>query len=96
MQLSRRARLPGVTPRGFFATGTAIARHETPLALYKGLGAVVTGVVPKMAIRFTAFEAYKQALATKDGTVSKRGTFLGNHDGSLLFSIPDQQLRYLS
>jgi solute carrier family 25 citrate transporter 1 len=55
-----------------------IARRETPLALYKGLGAVLSGIVPKMAIRFASFEAYKDALA--DGTTGKTSTgmvFLG-------------------
>ena len=52
-------------------------KRETPLGLYKGLGAVVTGIVPKMAIRFTSYEWYKQLLASKDGTVSGEATFLG-------------------
>lgn len=43
-------------PLGFFATGKQIVARETPLGLYKGLGAVVTGIVPKMAIRFASFE----------------------------------------
>ena len=78
MQLSRRARMPGAPKRGFIRTGTDIVRKETPLALYKGLGAVLTGIVPKMAIRFTSFEAYKRALADKStGVVSAKATFLG-------------------
>ena len=40
-----------------------IVRRETPLALYKGLGAVLSGIVPKMAIRFASFETYKGWLA---------------------------------
>ena len=53
-------------------------KRETPLALYKGLGAVVTGIVPKMAIRFSSFEAYKKLLANKEtGAVSGQATFLG-------------------
>jgi len=53
-------------------------RKETPLGLYKGLGAVVTGIVPKMAIRFTSFEAYKQLLADPNtGVVSGKATFAG-------------------
>lgn len=44
-------------PLGFFATGRQIAARETPLGLYKGLGAVVSGIVPKMAIRFASFES---------------------------------------
>lgn len=75
MQLSRRANRPGTKRRGFLATGREIVRKETPLALYKGLGAVLTGIVPKMAIRFTSYEWYKQALADKDGTVSGQATF---------------------
>ena len=77
MQLSRRARQPGAPKRGFLRTGSEIVRRETPLGLYKGLGAVLTGIIPKMAIRFTSFEAYKQALANRDtGVISGRGTFL--------------------
>ncbi|SJK98230.1 probable succinate-fumarate transporter (mitochondrial) [Armillaria ostoyae] len=66
MQLSKSGRAPGTKPRGFFATGAHIIRRETPLALYKGLGAVLSGIVPKMAIRFASFEAYKGWLADKE------------------------------
>lgn len=77
MQLSRRARQPGAPRRGFVRTGADIVRKETPLGLYKGLGAVLTGIVPKMAIRFTSFESYKQMLADKQtGVVSGKSTFL--------------------
>ncbi|KLU90298.1 succinate/fumarate mitochondrial transporter [Magnaporthiopsis poae ATCC 64411] len=77
MQLSRRARQPGAPKRGFIKTGSEIVRKETPLGLYKGLGAVLTGIVPKMAIRFTSFETYKQLLADKQtGAVTGQGTFL--------------------
>jgi len=59
-------------------TGVEIVKRETPLGLYKGLGAVVTGIVPKMAIRFTSFEAYKKMLADGEtGAVSAKATFLG-------------------
>lgn len=77
MQLSRRARQPGAPKRGFIRTGAEIVKRETPLGLYKGLGAVLTGIVPKMAIRFTSFEAYKQALADAETrNISGRGTFM--------------------
>jgi len=77
MQLSRRGRQPGMPKRGFVATGLEIVRKETPLGLYKGLGAVLTGIVPKMAIRFTSFEWYKQLLANKQtGVVSGQSLFL--------------------
>ncbi|PHH64745.1 hypothetical protein CDD81_4007 [Ophiocordyceps australis] len=76
MQLSRRARQPGAPKRGFIRTGVEIVKKETPLGLYKGLGAVLTGIIPKMAIRFSSFEWYKQLLADPTGHVSGRATFL--------------------
>jgi len=66
MQLSKSGIRPGTKTRGFIATGAQIIRRETPLALYKGLGAVLSGIVPKMAIRFAAFEKYKGWLANKN------------------------------
>ncbi|KAI4520246.1 mitochondrial carrier [Schizophyllum commune Tattone D] len=77
MQLSRSGRAPGTKPRGFFATGAYIVKRETPLALYKGLGAVLSGIVPKMAIRFASFETYKGWLADKEtGKTATRNIFL--------------------
>ncbi|KAF7717605.1 Mitochondrial carrier protein [Penicillium ucsense] len=77
MQLSRRATAPGAKPRGFVATGAEIVRRETALGLYKGLGAVLGGIIPKMAIRFTSYESYKGALADKEtGNVTSKATFL--------------------
>ncbi|GAB1319977.1 Mitochondrial succinate-fumarate transporter [Madurella fahalii] len=77
MQLSRRGRQPGMPKRGFLRTGIEIVRKETPLGLYKGLGAVLTGIIPKMAIRFTSFEWYKQLLASREtGVLSGQSLFL--------------------
>lgn len=78
MQLSRKGRVAGERPRGFFATGMHIIRRETPLGLYKGLGAVVAGIVPKMAIRFMSFEQYKLMFANKQtGATGPQGVFFG-------------------
>ena len=64
--------------RGFIATGAMIVRRETPLALYKGLGAVLSGIVPKMSVRFASFETYKGWLADKEtGKTSLGSIFLG-------------------
>ena len=41
------------------------------------MGAVLTGIVPKMAIRFTSYEWYKQLLANKEGDVTGQATFFG-------------------
>ncbi|KAL2259422.1 hypothetical protein VTK26DRAFT_6906 [Humicola hyalothermophila] len=76
MQLSRRGRQPGMPKRGFIGTGVEIVKKETPLGLYKGLGAVLTGIIPKMAIRFTSFEWYKQLLRNKEtGVLSGQSLF---------------------
>jgi len=80
MQLSRRGRAPGTKKRGFYQTGKDIVKKETAMGLYKGLGAVMSGIVPKMAIRFTSYEWYKQFLANSDGVVTSKGTFLGRCD----------------
>ncbi|KAK9472264.1 mitochondrial carrier domain-containing protein [Dipodascopsis tothii] len=64
MQLSTRT--PGMAKQGFFSTAGSIIKRETPLGLYKGLGAVITGIVPKMAIRFSSFELYKEFLANSE------------------------------
>ncbi|KAI0077184.1 mitochondrial carrier [Panus rudis PR-1116 ss-1] len=73
MQLSKSGTAPGTKPRGFIATGAMIVRRETPLALYKGLGAVLSGIVPKMAVRFASFEAYKGWLADPQTGVTSVG-----------------------
>ncbi|CAG8577747.1 690_t:CDS:2 [Paraglomus brasilianum] len=71
MQLSKKSPRPG-----FIMTAVSIVRRESFFALYKGLGAVVTGIVPKMAIRFSSFEAYKGLLTNKQtGVVSTTATF---------------------
>jgi solute carrier family 25 citrate transporter 1 len=63
-------------------------KRETPLGLYKGLGAVITGIVPKMAIRFTSFEAYKKWMADKEtGVVSPQATFLGTFSHAPILAL---------
>lgn len=44
---------------GPFSTAQRIVRNEGFGALYKGLSAVMAGIVPKMAVRFSSFEYYK-------------------------------------
>jgi hypothetical protein len=69
---------PGVVTAslGPFGTAKRIVQREGFIALYKGLTAVYTGIVPKMAIRFVSFEYYRDVLATHTplGT-SSYGTF---------------------
>ena len=72
--------------RGFFATGAYIMQRETALALYKGLGAVLSGIVPKMATRFASFEAYKGWLMDKETRQTSVGNiFIGIFTSVLLY-----------
>lgn len=47
---------------GPIGTARRIIEREGFLALYKGLTAVYTGIIPKMAIRFLSFEQYREGL----------------------------------
>ncbi|KAI8579434.1 hypothetical protein K450DRAFT_242152 [Umbelopsis ramanniana AG] len=78
MQLSKSgSRTKGGKRLGFFGVGARIVKNESVWALYKGLGAVVSGIVPKMAIRFSSFEFYKSVLADKETQkVTTKATFL--------------------
>ena len=49
---------------GPLATAHSIVQKDGFLALYRGLTAVYTGIVPKMAIRFLTFEQYKDWLSS--------------------------------
>lgn len=68
-------RQAGGSTHGLFMTGYRIISKESFPALYKGLTAVYMGIVPKMAVRFSSFESYKQMLAGPDGKVSQVATF---------------------
>jgi solute carrier family 25 (mitochondrial citrate transporter), member 1 len=87
--------MPQTKPRGFIATGVSIVQRETPLALYKGLGAVLAGIVPKMAIRFASFETYKGWLANKEtGQTSVAGIFFGRALPFNIYATDDKFVAY--
>ncbi|KAH8701607.1 putative tricarboxylate transport protein [Talaromyces proteolyticus] len=76
MQLSRRAGL-GKSYLGITSTAIDIIRKESPLGLYRGLGTVLGGIIPKMAIRFTSYEYYKRLLSDQTTMeISRKGIFL--------------------
>lgn len=62
---------------GPIGTAHRIIQREGVLALYKGLTAVYTGIIPKMAIRFVSFEQYRDLLAKleRNGEKTSRVTF---------------------
>lgn len=55
-------RMKGGSKKGPIATAKRMVSNEGFFSLYKGLSAVMAGIVPKMAVRFTSFEAYKNWL----------------------------------
>ena len=51
-------------------------KEEGPLSLFKGTGAVVSGVTPKVLVRFNAYAYYKSLMPVKeDGTLSNMSNF---------------------
>ncbi|KAH3902523.1 probable Succinate/fumarate mitochondrial transporter [Saccharomycodes ludwigii] len=77
MQIYRRSADANIKPPGPIKTAKAIYGQEGLLAFYKGLGAVVIGIIPKMAIRFSSYEFYRTLLADKEtGRVSTGNTFI--------------------
>lgn len=52
---------------GFISTLGHIVRNEGLVGLYRGFDAVVLGMGPKMAIRFTSFEGFKHLDASLTG-----------------------------
>lgn len=77
----------GAKPLGFVQTGIQIAKRETPLGLYKGLGAVVTGIIPKMSIRFSSYEFYKKQLTPENGAISTGNTFIAGVGAGLTEAV---------
>lgn len=73
MQLYRKS---GKKPPGFLRTGINIAQKESFWSLYKGLGAVVLGIVPKMGIRFQSYEFYRSLLKDPEGAITTGNTFI--------------------
>lgn len=71
----------------FLGVGARIVKNESFWALYKGLGAVTAGIVPKMAIRFSSFEMYKGALADENGITSRTGIFFGKQSSHSCITI---------
>ena len=69
------------TKKGPVKVAKGIIKNEGFLALYKGIGAVFLGIIPKMAIRFVSFEEYKKILtrfALKNGfSLDKTTNFFG-------------------
>ncbi|KAI9348630.1 mitochondrial carrier domain-containing protein [Obelidium mucronatum] len=72
----------------FVQVGMQIAQKEGFFSLYKGLGAVLGGIIPKMAIRFSSFEYYKDLLADKKtGVTSSAGIFMAGLGAGITESI---------
>lgn len=71
MQLRKTTDLPNrILPNyigkgGPLSTAKNIVQNEGFFALYKGIGAVLMGIIPKIAIRFVSFEHYKQWITKK-------------------------------
>ncbi|ESW98609.1 hypothetical protein KL918_001999 [Ogataea parapolymorpha] len=78
MQLFKKSiGLKSAKPPGLIKTGVNIVQNEGFFALYRGLGAVCIGIVPKMAIRFSSYEFYKSLFINKEtGQVATSSNFI--------------------
>ncbi|OKL56000.1 hypothetical protein UA08_08792 [Talaromyces atroroseus] len=77
MQLSKQPVQQRTVVSNLLITASTIISDEGVTGLYRGLGVVMGGIVPKMAIRFTSYECYKQMLTNKDSLqISRQGTFI--------------------
>lgn len=73
--------------RGFVSTGAYIFRKDGVRGLYRGIGAVILGITPKMAIRFWSFEELKRLLTPKDGKLSTFGIFMAGIGAGVIESV---------
>lgn len=79
-----------VATLGPFGTARRIIQREGPLALYKGLTAVYTGIVPKMAIRFVSFEYYRDVMGGWYNTFYSTSSLSSSSGGGATTTIPPQ------
>uniref|UniRef100_A0A6U4GJ12 Mitochondrial carrier protein n=1 Tax=Phaeomonas parva TaxID=124430 RepID=A0A6U4GJ12_9STRA len=66
----------GRARKGPLLTGVGIVQREGFFSLYKGLTAVVTGIVPKMAVRFSSYEQYRIMLDAEGDGAPRARVFL--------------------
>ncbi|CAN0345950.1 unnamed protein product, partial [Phaeothamnion confervicola] len=74
-------RIRAGTSYGPWTTAKRIVNNEGFFSLYKGLTAVWMGIVPKMGVRFTSFETYKQWMGVRDGGDTSKVFFAGLGSG---------------
>lgn len=73
---------------GPIGTARRIVQREGFSALYKGLSAVYTGIIPKMAIRFLSFEQFREmGVAWNGGQASTGITFMAGLASGLTEAI---------
>ncbi|KAG5190418.1 mitochondrial carrier domain-containing protein [Tribonema minus] len=74
-------RAKGRSAYGPITTAQRIIKNEGFFSLYKGLTAVMAGIVPKMAVRFSSFDLFKTWLGCLDGKDKKRVFLAGLGSG---------------
>lgn len=76
-----------VERRGFVATGAYVFRKDGVPGLYRGLGAVIAGITPKMAIRFWSFEELKRLMTSADGKLTTWGIFMSGIGAGVIEAV---------
>lgn len=75
------------TRLGPAATGVEIFKKEGASGLYRGLGAVIVGITPKMAIRFWSFEELKRLMTPADGVLTTARIFLSGIGAGVIEAV---------
>uniref|UniRef100_A0A7S3GK71 Uncharacterized protein n=1 Tax=Palpitomonas bilix TaxID=652834 RepID=A0A7S3GK71_9EUKA len=74
LQLQSKALKPRYS--GLFNVLSTTMKERGAFAIYRGLGSLIAGCVPKAAVRFGTFEFLKRKLSDEDGSISKGKTFV--------------------
>ena len=64
---------PKVTYSGLSGAFQTIVKHESPRALFRGIGLVAMGAGPAHALYFSAYEISKKHLSTKYNSIVAQG-----------------------
>lgn len=63
--------------RNAYQTAKNIIQMENILGFYRGFSPVISGIIPKIAIRFASFAIYKEILALPDGSHPSHRLLMG-------------------
>lgn len=73
--------------KGMIDCAILTVRENGPFGLYRGLGSLLAGSIPKAAVRFASFEFFAGKLMDKDGKMSASKNFLAGLCAGLIEAV---------